>query len=405
MGISPMPEASPLPPHRLERAAEFIIGVIWALASLAMLIGICVLLATGNRPSGRDVISFWAAGHRIATHTNPYDEAATLELERSAGFPTDKDALIMRNPPYALPLVLLLAPFQLHAASLLWSLLLIGSLGLSVHLLWCLFGRPANWIQLIGYTFGPAMVCILGGQSALFALLGLVLFLRLHRDHGFAAGAALWLCALKPHLFLPFGVVLLLWALAARRYRVLAGAASALLAGSAIATWLDPSVWAEYSRMMHSPNLSAEFIPSIGYLLRSNLPPHAAWLQYLPTAIACCWAIYYFAPRRSSWDWIHNGALLMLVSVMTSPYAWVSDHSVLIPALLAGAWRAGSRAPVAVLALLSASIDIAQLAGKNMHSVLYTLVACLWLAWYLYATASRNRHNNLNAIPVSGPVT
>ena len=248
-------------PPPLRKVIEFVVVAICVVATSLMLLGIIVLLITGNHPGGRDVISFWAAARQMVAHADPYDAASILQLERTAGFPASAQSLIMRNPPSALALVLPLAAFQPRGASLLWSLLLLTSLGLSVHLFWLMRGRPANKVHLLGYTFGPALICIMGGQSALFALLGLVLFFRLHRQHSFWAGMALWLCALKPHLFLPFGVVVLLWIAQRRRYGVLAGAAVALASSSALAMWLDPAVWAQYLHMMRTPNIQAEFIP------------------------------------------------------------------------------------------------------------------------------------------------
>jgi hypothetical protein len=85
-------------------------------------------------------------------------------------------------------------------------------------------------LNYLGYSFAPALVCLIVGQTSLFALLGLVLFLRLHRTRPFLAGVSLWLCALKPHLFLAFGVVLLAWIIVSRCYRILLGAASAMAA-------------------------------------------------------------------------------------------------------------------------------------------------------------------------------
>ena len=50
------------------------------------------------------------------------------------------------------------------------------------------------------------------------------------------AGAALLLCAAKPHLFLPFGIVLLLWIITRKQYRILAGFCVALLLGDHLKT-------------------------------------------------------------------------------------------------------------------------------------------------------------------------
>ena len=111
----------------------------------------------------------------------------------------------MRNPPSALLLTLPLGFFGLRAGALLWSLFLLACLVLSVRMLWAMHGRPRNQLHWLGYTFAPALDCLMSGQMSLFVLLGLVLFLRLHRSRPFLAGASLWLCMLKPHLFLPFG--------------------------------------------------------------------------------------------------------------------------------------------------------------------------------------------------------
>jgi hypothetical protein len=115
-----------------------------------------------------------------------------------------------------------------------------------------LHGCPPNRIHWLGFAFTPALICITIGQTSLLALLGLVLFLRFHRCHPFSAGAALWLCALKPHLFLPFAAALLAWIVVSRSYRLLAGAATALALTSAAAFLVDPTAWPDYIRLMRS---------------------------------------------------------------------------------------------------------------------------------------------------------
>ena len=373
------------PPHRLLHWLRHIAIVAFFLGFGAMLVGIGSLLITGNHPATRDVVSFWSAGRLVFARANPYDATTITALERSVGFSPKAAVLIMRNPPYALPLVLPLGAFQLRAASLVWSLILMTILVLSIHLFWIAYGRPANRIHLFAFTFSPALACIMSGQTSLFALLGLVLFLRFHRERSFAAGMALWLCALKPHLFLPFAVVVLLWAVFTRSYRLLAGSALAVAATSAFATWLIPGVWGDYSRMMHSPLVQAEFVPCLSYQLRA-LHPQAAWLQYAPAFAGCCWASWFYLRRRHTWNWIEDGALLMLVSLVVGPYSWLTDHAVLIPALLVGLYRATTRAQLALLGLASLLIEIAQFSGVSMHSSVFILLPLYWLAWYLFTT-------------------
>jgi hypothetical protein len=110
-------------------------------------------------------------------------------------------------------------------------------------------------------------------------------------------------------------------------------------------------------------------------------------LQYIPALAACLWAIYFYWKRRTRWDWMQDGALLMLVSILASPYAWITDQALLVPALLVGVYRATTRAQLGALALASAVIEITPLTGKDLHSALYLWTTPLWLAWFLYVSA------------------
>jgi hypothetical protein len=220
---------------------------------------------------------------------------------------------------------------------------------------------------------------------SLFVLFGLVLFLRLHRSHPFLAGVSLWLCLLKPHLFLPLGTVLLVWAIITRSYKLLAGTAIALGLSTAIAFILDPLVWVHYGQMMSTMSaarMQQEVIPCVSIMLRWTISPKTMWLQYLPSALGCIWALAYFRKHFHHWDWMEHGSLLMLVSVVLAPYTWLMDQAILIPALLHAAYLNRSRSLLAVLAFESGALRGLPL----LHSVSYLWTAPAWLAWYLYAT-------------------
>jgi hypothetical protein len=386
-----MPQTSSKPPSSwrdkastlLEPAVVCVCTLVFAIFAL----GLSVLILTGNNPRGRDIVSFWAAGRQIVQHANPYDSVSILQIERSVGFSQQSQVLLMRNPPSALCLVVPLGLFGLRTAALLWSLLLLAAMALSIHMLWAMLGRPRNKLHYLGYSFAPALLCILGGQTALFALLGLTLFLRFHSVRPFVAGLSLWLCALKPHLFLPFATVLLLWIVLSRSYRILAGAILAITASSMAAWLLDPAVWIQYAQMMRSSGIEREFIPCLSVALRFAIHPQTMALQYIPALAACLWAIPFYWRRRTRWDWMQDGALLMLVSILASPYAWITDQALLVPALLVGVYRATTRAQLGLLALASAVIEIAQLLGANLHSAPYLWTTPFWLAWFLYVSA------------------
>jgi hypothetical protein len=345
----------------------------------------------GPLSGARDFSAYWATGQQLAHHANPYDGDAILRIERAAGLPAKASVLIMRNPPSALPLVLPLGFLGFRAASILWSLALLTCLVVSVHILWVMHGRPKNLRYALGYTFGPALICLINGQPALFALLGLTLFMRLHRSRPFVAGVSLWLCTLKPHLFLPFGVVLLTWVLVSRSYRILVGAGVAVAASCAITFRIDPIAWEQYAQMAHVYRMERDNTACLSYYLRIWLSPHAMWVQYLPTALACIWALCYFWPRRHDWDWMKHGGLVMLVSILAAPYVWLYDQVLAIPALLHGAYITQSRNMLVALALLSGLVECALFGNALKPAALYLWTpwtAPAWLAWYLIACAS-----------------
>jgi hypothetical protein len=384
---------------------EAAVVIVCTLAFGAFVVGLGVLLITGNNPGGRDVVSFWVAGRQLVHHANPYDGATIRSIELASGFKESAQTLIMRNPPSALCLVIPLGLLGLRAGTLLWSLLLIAALLLSVHMLWNLHGRPRNKLHYLGYSFAPALICILGGQTALFALLGLVLFLRFHRTRPSVAGLGLWLCALKPHLFLPFAVALLLWVVVMRGYRLLLAVVLALGASSLIAWRFDPAVWSQYEQMMRTSGIQNEFIPCLAIALRFAIDRHATWLQSVPAIAGCVWAIGFYWQRRAIWDWMGDGALLMLVSILVSPYGWLTDQALLIPALLVSVYRATSREQLGLLALASAVVEIVQMAGLGMHSAFYLWTTPFWLAWYLYVCMKARSANASCAVMHDGSLT
>jgi len=381
-----MASTTDLPPGKVKYdAAELAIALVSGLTLAITALFLCVAPLTGEIAGARDFVVYWATGQQLVHHANPYDVDAMMRIERGAGLPTGYGVLFMRNPPWALPLVMPLGLLGVRMGALLWSLLLLGCLGLSVRMVWEIHGRPRKLLNLLGLSFAPALVCLIVGQTSLFALLGLVLFLRLHRTQPFLAGVALWLCALKPHLFLAFGVVLLAWIALNACYKILLGAAAALAASSAASWIIDPTAWAEYSHMMRTYGIEKEFIPCWSVVLRLWTSPQAIWIQYLLPVLGSGWALVYFWKRRRVWDWTRDCGVLMLVSVFTAPYCWVFDQAVAIPSLLQGAYRCRSKALLVFLALASVAIEAGLVSGVKLPSALYLWTAPVWLVWFLLA--------------------
>ncbi len=375
----------------IPKIVQLSIALVSGVGLVTVALFMCVAPMVGKVAGARDFVFYWATGQQLIHHSNPYDAIAMTPIERAAGLPAIYSVGFMRNPPYALPLALPLGLVSLRVGTLLWSLVLLASLAGSVQMLWQLYGRPRNSLHWLAYSFGPAIICLIAGQTAMLALLGLVLFLRLHQTRPFLAGASLWLCALKPHLFLVFGVVLLAWIVVERSYKILAGAAVTLAASFAVTYFIDPRAWSEYSQMMRTGGIEKETIPCLGIALRLWLSPQSLWLQFLPAMLGCVWALSYFWPRRHAWDWLRNGSAVMLVSIVVTPFGWLFDQVVAIPALLDGVYLTRSSIMLVILAVASGLVQIDSVFGVGFFSGVILFTAPAWLAWYLIVCALAKR--------------
>jgi hypothetical protein len=383
--IKPVDSIQPRTAKKRPDLTELAIALACALAIAITGLFLAVLPLIHHLAASRDFVVYWATGQQLVHHGNPYDATNMGQTEHSAGF-EGKGVYYMRNPPWSLPLALPLGLASARVMALPWSLLMLAILIACVRMLWQMFGKPGTHLEWLGYCFAPALICVIAGQTAIFLLLGLVLFLRLYARHPFWAGAALWFCTLKPHLFLPFGVVLLLWIVLTRSYRILLGAIAATAASCAVTEVLDPQAWSQYLQWAHRSGIANEFIPCLSVMLRDAINPAAHWLVFVPAVAGCAWALVYLWQHRRAWDWIEHGNLVMLVSIFAAPYCWLWDHSLAIPALLYGVARTQSRRMIAVLALLFLALELQPFVFQvGLNSKLFLWPALAWIVWYVFA--------------------
>jgi hypothetical protein len=380
-------ENQKMPASKNERDVSVIfIAIACALAIVFTVLFLSILPFDRQIVARRDFIVYWATGRQLVHHHNPYDPDALSQIERDAGFQGGA-SYYMRNTPWALPLAYPLGYFGAQVSALPWSLVMLALLIASVRILWKMLGQPVRYLDWLGYCFPPALFCVILGQTSILLLFGVTLFLRLHKSRPFAAGAALWLCSIKPHLFLPFVSVLLVWIVVAHSYRVLAGGITAMVVGGAVTSFVDPGAWSQYIYYMRTSTITHEFTACLGDVLRDRINPNAEGLAFVPAVIGCIWALVYFWPRRHNWDWLEHGSLLILVSLFVAPFGWIFDQSLAIPAILVGASRTSSRLLLSILAFVYILIEI-QINRFDLHSAAFLWTAPTWLIWYLFARAS-----------------
>lgn len=352
------------------------------MASLAVLLVLLVSAAAlgmilRTRATSQDFISYWSSARLMVMHANPYDPARVMALENQAGGHFS-GAFLMRNPPWALFLVLPLGWLPAPVAAVLWSLAVTAVGLISIRLL-----QPAGMktIPLNAFFFGPLIACVASGQSATFLLLGVSLLLYLEKKWPFWAGAALLLPMMKPHLFLLLWPLLLFDAWRRGRWRIVAGAATAVAAATAFALCFDPHVWSHYLAAVQSQHIEKQFLPNISCALR-KLHPAALWLQSVPTLVGLG-LVFWYRARSPRWEWSRQGALVLAASAVTAPYSWPTDQVLLLPAVLAGYEQAG-KAAVGVLTALNVIEFLVILRHPQFDPAGYLWTGPVWMLWCLW---------------------
>jgi hypothetical protein len=356
--------------------------ILRRLAAAAIVLTGLLVISLAGQPASKDYISYWSAGKLLIQHANPYSPVDVLAIERANSFPETRP-LMMRNPPWALFLTAPLGFANPPAGLFLWTIAAAGCIVAFIRLL----KLPAEDRALV-FLFAPTIAVFRMAQTSPFLLLGFSLFLYLHRRRPFLAGASLLFLAIKPHLFLVFWVVLLAESIYRRKLRLLAGLAAALAAGTAFAMCLNAHIWQDYFAMLRGSDLNTEYFPTTSMMFRLLIDRWAIWLLFVPSAVAIVWGLWFYTRNRGVWRWETHGLLLMLVTVLASPYSWFPDEIVLLPALaFAIAYPHRRARSLEILAVVNLAAILVLMAGnRSIVSPVYLWTPSAWLAWFLYAT-------------------
>jgi UPF0716 family protein affecting phage T7 exclusion len=330
-----------------------------------------------------DYMEYWSAGRTTLDGQNPYDGAAIYPYQLAIQKHFDeqtvyRDPIMMWNPPWTLPLTLPLAAVHWRVGQLAWFAANLLAVLASAVLLWRLYScRREQTAVAVGVAvlFAPTLFLLLLGQISGFLLLGVVGFqilasrdregavyvtpLPRGRGSWYLAGLLAALTAIKPHLLVPFAVVLVFESLRGRPvWRSVVAGGVALAVFSLIPLLWNPDVWTQYraasaAQSAGTHNTLSEWThPTLGYWLRTLHPDRPFALMFVPLAVALPLVVAYWWVRRDRWEWVAEMPRLVLASLVAAPYgAWGFDLVLLlVPVVQAAVWVANDPRRVVRLA-------------------------------------------------------
>lgn len=391
------------------RMEKLLTGVLFlsALPSARLLSLVLVFLGTvaarpGQQASGdvNDFVEYWTAARQVLAGHDPYADGPVLSLERQVGFVQSR-ALIMRNPPWIMPVVAPLGLLSFNRAQQLWFGLGLMAIFLSGRWSWELYGSEKESVWAPGLSTGlflPVAVALAIGQISPLVLLGIAGFLHFEKRKNLTlAGAFLFLAALKPHLVFLVWVALLSWSIRARRIRTIAALGTITALASVVAALLDHAIFKQYLNLMNS-GVVEEVTPTVSGLVRLSLGRYYP-LQLLPALLALVWFFFHWRRSESGWQWPDEMPMLLLISMLTISYGWFFDQVILLPCVLrAAAWAiTGRRGMLIGIAAPFLGINAAVLVLILEHRTTfwYAWTVPAWFLLYIFASAQRLNRTEL----------
>lgn len=310
--------------------------------SLLILVSILivVLLIQGPPTVGAradDFVAYWSASRLIFSGENPYSLQSLNEIQSELGL---GEFILIPSyyPPHVLPLLMIFSVLPFPQSRILWLLLSIILLIISANILWGIFqGQPEKrrMIFLCIFTSVPAYFAMMEGQIIFLVLIGISMFI-FFADRGrlFLAGIFLLLLTFKIQLIYLLWIAIILWMLNGKNWRVLIGFLVAVLTFSGIAILLHPPVFSNYFVFMsrNAPEYCNH--PTIYSLLCALGGGRIYWLRFLAPLLGVIWLIFFWWKDRNNWIWREKISLIIIISVLTAPFAWMHDEVLyLIPVI------------------------------------------------------------------------
>jgi hypothetical protein len=251
-----------------------------------------------------DYVAFWASARVLQAGGDPYDPAALLAVQRTVHW-TEPHAYRVWEPPWTFALCMPFALLPYRLGRTLWFVIHLLAIVAAADGAWRIYGgdparRGLAWV--VAFLFMPTVLVWRTGQLTGLVLLGLVWFLVCQRRrHDVAAGAALALAGMKPHIVHLVWPALLVWCATTRRWRILAGGFLVGAAATLFALSYRASLLSDFVAMtLHDPpRQGASTLGTVLRLVSHELVGEDAYgLVFVPPLAGLVWATRDARTRR-----------------------------------------------------------------------------------------------------------
>lgn len=346
-----------------------------------------------------DFVVLWAPARALLQGENPYSPSVLRAIATEIGWAPERKLLLMYHPPTMLGLFSPIGLLDYHSARLLWLVLSCLLVLFATVITWGLLNAPRSYLPkaiAVSFLFIPSLRALGVGQCTplILAALAVLLFASLHQRH-FLWGTAIAVIALKPHIaYLILGIAGA-FAVQKRWWQGLLSAicVSGILA--LLALGIRPSVFQEWYHLVSQEPPAHYASTSWGIMLRVFFGTERFWLQFIPPLLGTVWGCWFYWTKRSSFDWLTDGMIVILVSLLSFPYGWDYDYILAVIPVLAILCRA-SQSGLASITFFVVSFSafcgilIFMLAASDYQWLLVWMGPAL-LLWYRAATDKTSR--------------
>ena len=368
------------------------------LSAFVILTAICTNLRYNLQT---DFVSFWAAA-KLALGGNP-EAAYDLDLHKAV----EMTAVAVKGLiPFPYPPTYLLAvlPFGLlpyAMAHAVWVGTTLTAYLVVAHKL------SAN-SALLAMAFPPVILCGIGGQNSFLMAAIFMTAMTLMKTRPFIAGLVFGLLAFKPHL----GLLLPIALIAGRDWRTFAGAAVSTL-GLILLSFVvfGPESWSGFRTLLPlAGSIASEGLVSwnkmasvYASLRLAGVPEPLAWIVHALVAVTAI--VFLWRAWRTSTDIGYRAAALAAATLLISPYLFIYDQLLLVPALVY-LWQRGGHEKwlglIYAIAILSLAGNFYMATVVSVAPLLPTmLIALIWHDRRLTAVKSSNGFAEVR--PLSAP--